>query len=183
MRPRSARIAFPSSQRGLTMFVAMIILVMVTLLAVSAFRVSNTNLKVVASMQGRQEAIGSAQAAIEEVMSSPKFAEDPTGIAATPINVDINNDGTADFTVTINPAPKCIRTRPTSPKDLDLTKIADRNCLGSARVAAGMLSSFCSDTIWEISANTTDKLTAATTTVRQGVALRVAATDATTSCK
>ena len=42
-----------SSQRGVTLFVALVLLVMVTLLAVSSFRVSNTNLKVIASMQGK----------------------------------------------------------------------------------------------------------------------------------
>ena len=44
-------------QSGLTLFVAMIILVMITLLVVSAFKVSNTNLKIVGAMQGRQEAV------------------------------------------------------------------------------------------------------------------------------
>jgi Tfp pilus assembly protein PilX len=171
------------SQRGVTLFVAMILLVMIILLAVSSFRISNTNLKVVGSMQGRQEAIASAQAAIEAIISSPYFSEEPATVAATPQLIDINNDGTSDFTVTLSPQPTCLRARPTTAAQLDLNNINDRRCLGSARAGAGAISSFCSDTVWEIAANTTDRVTGATTTVRQGVALRVAATDALTACK
>ena len=73
------------SQQGLTLLVALIMLVMVTLLAASAFKTSNTNLKVVSSMQGRQEAVASAQAAIERVISTAFFTEEPAVVAATPI--------------------------------------------------------------------------------------------------
>ena len=79
------------TQSGLTLFVAMIILVMITLLVVSAFRVSNTNLKIVGAMQGRQEAVASSQAAIEQVLSSKFFTENPTIVANTPIDIDIND--------------------------------------------------------------------------------------------
>lgn len=168
-------------QQGITLFVALIILVMVTLLAVSSFRGSNTNLKVVSSMQGRQEAVASAQAVIENVISLPYFSEEPAIVAATPQTIDINNDGTADYTVTLAPVPSCLRARAATA--LDAKNPNDRPCIGSARAGAGAIASFCSDTVWEISANTTDRITGAATTVRQGVALRVAATDALTACK
>jgi hypothetical protein len=175
------RIAGRHSQQGLTLFVALIMLVMVTLLAASAFKSSNTNLKVVSSMQGRQEAVASAQAAIERVISSEFFTEEPTVVGATPILVDINRDGTADFTVAMTPAPKCIRTAPVTVGPA--SPPADMVCVGSARAGAGAISAYCSDTIWEISASTTDKVTAANTTVRQGVAVRVDITDAKSACK
>ncbi|HET7401625.1 MAG TPA: PilX N-terminal domain-containing pilus assembly protein [Usitatibacter sp.] len=69
-------------QRGITLVVALILLVMVTLLAISSFRASNTNLKVVSSMQGRNEAVAASQAAIEQVISNANFTTDPTGVAA-----------------------------------------------------------------------------------------------------
>jgi hypothetical protein len=172
------------SQQGLTLFVALIMLVMVTLLVVSAFRVSNTNLKIVASMQGQQEAIGAAQAAIEQVLSGPAFAEDPAIIAATPITVDMNQTGgNFGYTVSMTPAPTCVRARPVSPTELNPNSVNDRPCIGSARQGAGMMASFCSNTIWEINATTTDNVTGASTQVRQGVSLRVAATDALSFCK
>lgn len=166
-------------QRGLTMFVAMIILVMVTLLVVSAFRVSNTNLKIVASMQGRQEAMASGQAAIEQVLSSPFFTENPTIVAATPIAVDINGDGTSDFDVSMG-TPRCVRTAPVvmanPPTKLQL------DCAGSSRYPSATTPTWCSNTVWELSATTTDRLTAAKTTVRQGVGMTVEITNAKAAC-
>lgn len=168
------------TQRGLTLFVAMIILVMVTLLVVSAFRVSNTNLKIVSSMQGRQEAIGAGQAAIEQVLSSAFFTENPNIVAATPIQVDINGDGTDDFSVTMA-LPVCMRTAPVvmgnPPTKLQL------DCAGSSRFPSAMTPTWCSNTIWEVAATTTDRLTAAQTTVRQGVGMTVEITNAKTACK
>jgi hypothetical protein len=166
-------------ERGMTLFMAMIILVMITLLVVSAFRVSNTNLKIVSNMQGRQEALASAQAAVEQVLSSAFFTKEPAIVAATPIGVDVNGDGTDDFTVTVI-TPRCLRTAPvllgTPPTEIQ------KMCAGSARYGQVNIASYCSNTIWEVAANTTDKLTAATTTVRQGVALTVEITDASTAC-
>ena len=92
-------------QRGVTLFVALVLLVMVTLLAVSSFRVSNTNLKVIASMQGRGEAVAAAQDAIEGVLSNAAFAENPALIAATPIAVDLTGAGKNEYSVSLSPAP------------------------------------------------------------------------------
>jgi len=174
----------PATQRGATLFVALVMLIMITLLVVSAFRVSNTNLKVVASMQGQQEAIGAAQAAIEQTLSTPGFAEDPDIVAASAIAIDINGaGGTPEYTVMMTPKPACIRSRIVTPAELDPANLADRPCIGSARQGAGAMASFCSNTIWEVSATTKDNVTGAETAVRQGVSLRVAATDALTYCK
>ena len=167
-------------QSGLTLFVAMIILVMVTLLVVSAFRVSNTNLKIVSSMQGRQEALSTAQAAIEQVISSSFFSENPNIVGATPIAVDVNGDGTDDYDVQMA-VPRCMRTSPVvmanPPTKLQL------ECAGSSRFPSSMTPTWCSNTIWEVAATTTDRLTAATTTVRQGVGMTVEITNAKAACK
>lgn len=168
------------AQRGLTLFVAMIILVMITLLVVSAFRVSNTNLKIVSSMQGRQEAVASATAAIEQVISSGFFAENPAIVAATPIEVDINGDATPDFTVTMA-LPRCLRTAPvvmaTPPTKLQI------DCAGSSRYPGALTPTWCSNTIWDLSATTDDRLTGAKTTVQQGVGMTVEITNAKAACK
>ena len=167
------------NQRGLTLFVAMIILVMITLLVVSAFKVSNTNLKIVGAMQGRQEAVASSQAAIEQVLSSKFFTENPSIVAATPIDVDINADGVDDFTITMA-LPRCVRTAPVvlsnPPTKLQL------ECAGSSRFPGATTPTWCSNTIWELEATTTDKLTAAKTTVRQGVGMTVDIVSAKSAC-
>jgi hypothetical protein len=170
----------PQRERGMTLLVAMIILVMITLLAVSAYRVSNTNLRVVGSMQGRQEGVSAAQAVIDTVLSSIQFTRAPAGVAAQHWGIDINGDSTEDYDVKLSPQPRCIRVAPVvlgakiSPYDLP--------CVGSAVLGKAHLSAYCSDTIWEVTATTQDKLTGANTTVRQGVGVRVAVDDAASSC-
>ena len=169
-------------QHGVTLFVALVLLVMVTLLAVSSFRVSNTNLKIVGSMQGKSEATAAATQAIEQVLSTPDFVTDPATTAATPIGVDINGDSVADYTVQMSPAPKCLKSRQTNPADLDITKASDRPCFTSALITQAKVATACAETIWEVSATTTDAVTSATTTVRQGVSVRTSKTEADASC-
>ncbi|HET9578639.1 MAG TPA: PilX N-terminal domain-containing pilus assembly protein [Usitatibacter sp.] len=168
-------------QRGITLFVALILLVMVTLLAVSSFRVSNTNLKVVSSMQGRNEAVSAAQAAVEQVISSSAFTANPTAVAATPVSVDVDGDGTAEYTVNMNPKPTCLRARDTPTSSLDPFNPNDKGCFGS--VQYGAVTTNCAETIWEVAATTTDPVTSAQTTVRQGISIRLERGEALNTCK
>jgi len=174
------RTNLPRAQSGMTLFVAMIILVMITLLITSAFKTSNTNLKVVSGMQGRQEAISASQAAIEDTISSAFFTSNPSLVAANPVGVDINNDGTDDYSVTMG-LPKCLRVAPVVVSNPP-TKV-QTDCAGSSRLPGVITPTWCSNTVWELSATTTDKLTAAATTVRQGVGMTVEITSAKTTCK
>ena len=171
---------FAPRQAGMTLFVAMIILVMITLLVVSAFRVSNTNLKIVSGMQGRQEAMAASQAAIEQVISSAFFTTNAPIVAASPIPIDVNGDGMDDYDVTMA-LPVCLRTAPIVVSDPPTQTQLD--CAGSSRVPGTITPTWCSNTVWELSATTTDKLTAAKTTVRQGVGMTVEITSAKTTCK
>jgi Tfp pilus assembly protein PilX len=95
--------ASTGSQRGATLVVGLIMLVLITLLVTSAFTVSTSGLKSMGNMQVRDEAIAAGNKAIEQVLSSP-FTNAPTGEA---INVDLNNDGTTDYVVTFN-TPICV---------------------------------------------------------------------------
>ncbi len=171
-----------SSQRGVTLFVALVLLVMVTLLAVSSFRVSNTNLKVIASMQGKGEAVAAANAALEEIISSAAFAEDPAAVAAAPHIVDLTGTGRDEFDIKLTPVPVCLKARPTNPAELDIAKPADRPCFGSALVGQAQLATSCAETIWEVNAVAKDTVTGAETTVRQGLSMRTSATEALSSC-
>lgn len=92
------------AQRGATLVVGLIMLVLITLMVTTAFTLSTTNLKSVGNMQFRNEAISAGNVAIEKVIGSP-FAAAPT---AEEILVDINNDGVTDYRVTIA-KPVCVR--------------------------------------------------------------------------
>lgn len=144
------------AQRGVTLFVGMIMLVLITLMVTTAFTLSNTNLKAVGNMQAKDEAIAAANVAIEQVLSSP-FTDTPT---AEEINVDINNDGTTDYVVSIA-KPHCIRA------SIYTTNAA---VISSVTLGAAMspTTTFDWSTLWEIEAKVHDPRSGAETTVRTG---------------
>ena len=80
------------AQRGATLIVGLIMLVLLTLVATSAFMLSTGNLKAVGNMQFRNEATAAANMAIEQMISSA-FTNAPTGET---IPVDIDNNGSTD---------------------------------------------------------------------------------------
>jgi len=144
------------AQRGVTLFVGMIMLVLITLMVTTAFTLSNTNLKAVGNMQAKDEAIAAANMAIEQVLSSP-FTDTPV---AEEINVDINNDGTTDYVVSIV-KPVCIRA------SIYTTNAA---VISSVTLGAAMspTATFDWSTLWEIEAKVNDARSGAKTTVRTG---------------
>ena len=143
-------------QRGVTLFVGLVLLVLITLMMTAAFKLSNTNLKSVSNMQARNEAVSAANEAIEQILSSP-FTNNPT---AEEINIDINNDGTNDYVVNIA-QPVCIR----ASLDKAIPGVVSSVTLGAAMSAA---SSASWNTLWEIDANVIDAVTGATVRVRSG---------------
>lgn len=179
-------------QRGVTLVVALIMLTALGLLAAWAVKMGTTNLRVVGNSQARQDAFTTAQAAIEATISSPEFSQRPAVVAARPVGIDLDGDGTADQTATLSPAPACYRVRPVRVTELDPTQAADLPCLKSsssstagidfAGSTAGSGESLCADTEWNLRAVVTDASTGAQVAVNQGMALRSLVTDANNAC-
>ncbi|RZL87885.1 MAG: pilus assembly protein, partial [Variovorax sp.] len=84
------------AQTGATLLVSMIFLVVLTLIVVSAIRVSNVNTKIVGNMQTQREADAAALHAIEATISTD-FTSLPT---ASTIQIDINDSGQSGSTYT-----------------------------------------------------------------------------------
>lgn len=157
---RSAR---ASVQRGATLIIGLIMLVLITLIVVNAFTLSSSNLKSVGNMQVREEAIAAANRAVELVLSSA-FTDAPI---AQSINVDINNDGTNDYVVAVA-APTCVRAlvaASTAPSDTEMSS-----------------SGSTWNTDWDIDASVTDAATGASVRVRQGVRVLLSSTQKTAVC-
>lgn len=188
-------------QRGTTLIVALIMLVLMTLFAVSSFNTANTNLKVVGNMQQKNEALNAAQAAIESVISTPQFIANPANAVLTPCGsantlcTDVTGDGVADFTTTlVGPdyptgphQPTCVTVRPIKNEELVLSNPEDLGCSSGQQQQFGVAGavtgdSLCSNTVWEVRARTVSSSSAATVTVTQGVGVRVSADAAGTSC-
>lgn len=151
------RINCAEKQGGATLLVSLIMLVVLTLLVVSAIRMGNTNLKTVGNMQAKNEATAAAQQAIEQIMGDLNNFYTPT---AQTITVDINNDGVIDYTVNTS-APVCLKMVAAEGYSVDFADSAPK------------------DTYWDIKAVVTDSRTGATVTVHQGAKIRM---DSTATC-
>jgi Tfp pilus assembly protein PilX len=149
-----------TKQKGATLIVGLIMLVMITLLMVSAFTLSGNNLRAVGNMQYRNEAIAAANLAIEQTINLNYAAVDPANYP-TLIDIDIDQDNAVDYTVTI-PAPVCISARP-APVDL----------LTLSGVNANIQNSNDYLTLWEIRADAANASTGASVVARQGINKRL----------
>jgi Tfp pilus assembly protein PilX len=174
-RPARAR----RTQAGATLLVSMIFLVVLTLIVVSAIKVTNINSKIAGNMQVQKESEAAAQKAIEDVIST-----DFTHLATPPsISVDINGSGQAgsNYAVQMNPSPNCVSVKPIKQSELDASNANDVPCYASGAAqnsgivgSGGSGDSLCSNSTWEITAKVSAPSVATTnTTTVQGVATRV----------
>ena len=157
-------VASKHSQRGMTLLVGMIMLVLITMLVTTAFTMSTSNLKAVGNMQAHDQAIAAANLALEQVLSSP-FTTSP---AAESINVDNNNDGTADYVVAIA-TPVCVRA------SIDTSASLSSQGLNMSTITQW-------NTIWDVQAVVTDGNTGANTTVSAGMRVLLTQAQKDTVC-
>lgn len=143
-------------QSGASLVVSLIMLVVITLLALSAINSSNINLRIAGNMQTRDEARSAAQQAIEQFVSTAtNFTTPPTVVTA--MNIDINKDGTNDYAISIA-VPKCRRAAVQQPAR-------------SSQCASGVRSGlYCWDTLWDVEATATNSKTGVSQVVTQGIA-------------
>jgi len=144
-------------QRGSALIVTLIMLVLMTVLVGSTFTLASTNLKSVANTQLHDEAIAAANAAIEQVISSP-FTNAPVAQA---IDVDINNDGMIDYTVQFT-APTCVSASAVTSSSTPPSSLSLPTAFNAA--AATFY-----DTVWDIDAQVTDGASGASAHVHQVV--------------
>jgi type IV pilus assembly PilX-like protein len=147
-------------QRGVALVIGMIMLVMLTLLVVSAINTSTTNLKIAGNMQSEDEARAMAQQAIEQFISSyANFY--PVLVGPTTTGFDVNNDTNNDYSVTVA-RPVCKRAaQQIPPRSID--------CANGAKNGI-----YCWDTLWEVAATAVDTKSGVSQSVVQGVSLTFA---------
>lgn len=178
---------YKSSQRGATLVIGMIMLVLVTLFVLSAINMSTTNLRVMGNEQARNEAVQAAQQAVEQVASVDFTKNPPTPATPITVPVDVNGDSTADYQATVTAA--CLNSVPVKVTELNPDDVVnDGPCFLSTSsstsgfVGGGTTSgdSLCSATQWDVNATVTDataNTTGANLTLHQGVSKRIATGD------
>jgi Tfp pilus assembly protein PilX len=163
-----------SKQQGLTLFTVLILLLLITLVSITSFKLSTANLQVVDNMQLRNQTIAAARAAIEKTISTPVFATTPN-VAVTTF-VSVGGSSTNDIRVVTTPT--CIEIQPIPNSALNLTNPADVGCavgIGQTNGVVGTsnINSLCASSLWDIQAVATDLSTNSTSIVHKGVSLRV----------
>jgi Tfp pilus assembly protein PilX len=181
-RPHRPHGANPHRQRGATLIVSLIMLLLITMLAVSSFTLGKSNLQIVGNMQQRGQAFAAAEAAVATVISSTQFSLTPTNAIAAPCMganttcASVNGSATNDIVVTVTAV--CDSTQPILNTQLNFNNPNDAGCLQGAAQDFGVAgasnnNSMCSNNVWEIQASATDQMSGANYVVDQGVMLRV----------
>jgi Tfp pilus assembly protein PilX len=194
------KIAGRRSQRGVTLVVGMIMLVLITLLVLASFHLGRNNLEIVGNAQQRNDALTAAQQTIEAAVNSPLLTSNPSSIFPTPcpgwpantLCYDVNGDGTNDVVVQITPQPTCVKAQIISLTSLNLP--ADQVCTVGVPQNFGQggagLDSNCANSVWDIRAvaqnlapnGTSVANQGPTAVVNQGIAKRVGKNEVATSC-
>jgi hypothetical protein len=153
-------------QQGVvTIFVSMILLLLITLLVVTAYSLSIMNLQAVGNVQVREEGLAAANVMIDRTIDSEFW----TAPASVDNEVDLNGDGAADFLVAIA-LPRCVR-----------ASLAEGN-VSSSVTLPGMSSSGAWNTIWELDATATEANTGTRVRVLQGIRVMLSAALKDTYC-
>ena len=139
-------------QRGMTLIVSLVMLIMLTMFALSTMNLSNSNLKVVGNQQAQRAVEAAAQQAIERVLSGSAVFKNGAQVAQT-----LTIDG---FTVAVT-APVCVRS------------MVCNGCTENIEINVPEMDLF------EIQASTTDSVSGATVSVRQGVDLMLSSGNCT----
>lgn len=145
-------------QRGATLIVGIIVLMLITMIVISAFKISQNHTQAVSNTQFKDEALAAANLVLEDVISLPDV-QTMTGADGTVSlrYVDINRDGVNDLQIALQP-PRCIRTDTGSAS-------GEENLSGEL---SGVANTSMTYVLWEIQADVTDTATGANVSVLQG---------------
>jgi Tfp pilus assembly protein PilX len=180
-------------QRGVTLFIGLIMLILLTLMAIATFNIGKSSMQIVGNFQARNQTLAAAQEAIEEALSTTRLVLNPAAIFLSPCAgantrcVDVNGDGTNDITVALTPQPTCVKALPVRNEQLNLANPEDLACTAGVGQNFGVQgapsgNSLCAASVWEVRAVATDAATQTSIAVTEGAAVRVPLTSVTTYC-
>jgi hypothetical protein len=167
------------AQSGVTLVMSLIMLIVLTLLVVSAIRFSNINLRLAGNAQTQAESAAAAQVAIDQVLVSALAGNSLSAMAAASATV---STGGASYTVAVA-KPACNMTQNIDTSTLDPSIPADRACFGLGAgdpliTSANALTSgpsACKNQMWDIAASVGDTASGSSVSLLQGASLRVSA--------
>lgn len=178
-------------QNGVVLLIGLMMLILLTLMAVAALKFGTANFALVNNQQRRGEAVRAAEQVIDQIISNQEIqmtgGTNLFGIGNNAVQLDINGDGTADYTVTVNP-PVCVKRQVISQTKLNFGVADDLACARSVDQASlgvegsGAGDSLCSEVVWDVNAEAVDAFNQNSIEVIQGIGQRVATTRIATVC-
>lgn len=149
-------------ERGTALVISLIMLVLITLLVMTALNLASSNFRSVSNTQFRDEAISAANVAIQQTIGS-NFIE---VTEAQDLDVDLDNDDVVDYVVTVA-QPTCIFA--------DVAEVADPSSLS---LPVTMTASSTWNTVWDLDATVAPENNAGEASVRVHSGVRMLLTQA-----
>jgi competence protein ComGC len=172
------------TQKGVTLVVSLIMLVVLTLLVVSAIRFGSINLKIASNAQAEVEASAATMVAIEKQIEAMNLADKIDTVPAQPALVVAT--GGKNYTVKVS-KPYCVLSSSVVTTQLNPANAADRACIGNTNFDPIFdkdgnpipQPTECKNQQWDVAAEVNDLSSGAKLEMVQGVSLRV---DAKVQC-
>ena len=166
MRPRRA-------EHGMTMLIALVMLIVITLFVVSMVRLGNINALIVGNMQAQKGVEAEAQQTIETAVNNYQFFKDAiegTGQWAVPTTLSI-----PDATLWTHYKPAGATAAPA--KQADDIDIARPQCIyfEPATGYSALSGVAPQDTFWDVAVTASDSRTGASAEIHQGIQMRLPA--------
>lgn len=178
-------------QRGISLIVGLIMLVLITLLVVTSFNISSSHLRVVNNVQIQTELEAAANAAVERTISTTAFANSAGYTATEAISqFEASSSGTTaqKTAVSVAVTAACEKARILSNKEANTVS---KNCIWDPdsggtftedKSSAGN-ESLCANALWDVRATATaPQDNRATMEIHQGVGTTVARSSVPTGC-
>lgn len=180
-------------EQGFSLLVALIMLVVMLLFALTVFDLGKSSLQIVGNMQARSQVLAAANGTIEDAISRTTFFKTPAAVFLRPCIgpntkcFDVNGSGRNDILVALTPNPTCTKAKTIPNAFLDLARADDAGCALGVQQTHGIVgsvtgNSLCSDSLWELRAVANDTVTETTATVTQGVSVRVSTDNIAAAC-
>jgi len=189
---RSARLCrpAPTRQRGVTLILALVMLMLLTIVVLSSYNLSVGTMQIVDNSQQRAQALNAAAGVAETISSNTAFAYTPSTVLdnsncpsnlSAPANStckDVYGDGKTVVLVSLVNPPTCKQVKSVDKGSLDLTNSEDAGCsMGESQNfgIAGTSSSgtLCSDSLWQVDLQATEATSSTKATLTEGVSIRV----------
>lgn len=146
----------PRRQRGITLMVVLVMLVVLTLFGIAGINVSTSNLQVVGNMQARKSNEAVALQLVETALASIANFNTPTAAVAfiCPAGYNCANLPAGEIAPMVNPSRRCLFSAPAAGYSAVQPIVPE-------------------DTNWELRVRIDDMISGATTTMTQGVQIRM----------